>query len=688
MHIMKRLTIIFGALALLLGVVNVQCEARHSILTALSDTTALVPTEEMVKEAQVVTSVLDRTHYRKVPLNDSLSVAIFDNYIDALDRYKVYFLQSDLDEFEEYKTELDDAIREGDLTIPFTIYNRYRKRFDERLQVADSLSQVEYDFTIDEYYDSERNEGPWAASAEELDEVWRKIIKSQALSYRLAGKEWEEIHENLEKRYDRLDDSMDKAKASDVFQSFMNAYTTAYDPHTSYFTPATRDNFEIAMSKSLEGIGASLQTDGDYTKVANIIAGGPAFKSKLLQKADRIIGVAQGEDGEMVDVIGWRIDDVVKLIRGDKGSIVRLSVLKASDGANAVPVEIELVRDEVKLEDQVAKSKMVPFTQGEKTYNIGVITIPDFYMDFKAMQAGDPNYNSTTRDVKRLIQELEADGMDALVIDLTYNGGGSLTEAIDLTGLFIPKGPVVQVKNTDGSVQTGDDEDGMEFYEGPMAVVVNRFSASASEIFAGAIQDYQRGLVIGERTYGKGTVQNLVDLNRVIRGANTELGELKITLAKFYRVTGSSTQHKGVMPDISLPSEFGEEEFGESSNPSALPWDQIEASRFKATRQIDPGSLENLRNKYQDWLQSDEELIALAKDIEESRKARNETRISLNLEKRKEELGEDAAEPEELVIAGELDEEEEDEEKEEKLDPYVKESVRILSEWVRMNDKS
>lgn len=677
----------FFLLLLLVSNLLVQCQARHSEYTLVADTTYLSPTPALEQEAQLIVQVLDRAHYRKLPINDSLSAVVLTSYLESLDPYKAYFLQSDIDSFEQYRHRLDDDVKAGNLSAAFDIYNTFRKRFDERIQVIDSLTQLEYDFTTDEYYEADRKEASWAKNDGELDELWRKIIKSQSLSYMIANKEWPEINTNLQKRYAQIKKSIEQQKSVDVFQVYMNAFTESYDPHTSYFSPRTAENFNINMSKSLEGIGATLTTDGDYTKVADVVAGGPAFKSKLILKDDRIVGVAQGEKGEMVDVIGWRLDDVVQLIRGPKGSKVRLSILKASDGVNALPVEITILRDKIKLEEQQAKAKLVPYTQAGKTYKIGVITIPDFYMDFAAAQKGDPNYTSTTRDVKRLIGDMQKKGMDGLVIDLTFNGGGSLTEAIELSGLFIPSGPVVQVRNADGSVNTGDDPDPSVVYDGPLAVVINRFSASASEIFAGAIQDYKRGIVIGEQTFGKGTVQNLVDLERLVGKTDQQLGQLKITLAKFYRVTGSSTQHKGVTPDIELPSEFSASEFGESSYPSALPWDQIKSSKFKETKVINDRTLAQLRNSYQNRLKNDTDLVALSENINLSKQVRQETRISLNLDKRKQEIEErkkklgDKKTLEGQINSFELDDPEAEQTMED-TDPYVKESVRILSELI------
>ncbi len=416
---------------------------------------------------------------------------------------------------------------------------------------------------------------------------------------------------------------------------YMNTITESYDPHTNYFSPKAADLFKQQMSLSLEGIGARLQTENDYTKVAEVISGGPAEKSKLIKAGDRIIGVAQGNEGEVVDVIGWRIDEVVKLIKGPKGTTVRLEILPAETGITGPSKVITLIRDKIKLEDQRAKKTVIDHRVNGKDLKFGVITLPSFYMDFEAYQKGDPNYTSTTRDVKRLIEELKADKVDGLALDLRNNGGGSLAEAIDLTGLFIKEGPVVQVKNSANKIEVGNDDDSSIAYSGPLIVLTNRFSASASEIFAGAIQDYHRGVIVGESTYGKGTVQTVVDLNRFIKNPEDKLGELKITFQKFYRVTGSSTQHKGVTPDLELPTALDSEQFGESSNLSALPWDEIKGTLYKKTPLVDDRTVANLNKLYQDRLKTDVRLERFVEETDEIRKSYKETRISLNEATRK-----------------------------------------------------
>lgn len=608
----------------------------------IADTTQFKPKPVYGKEAKVIAYLLDNNHYRKIRLNDSLSSVILDKYIKALDGNKSYFLASDLAGFEKYRKQIDDLTRSENVEPAYAIYNVFRKRFLERLDYAlkDLVSQ-NFDYSADEYYETDRDKEPWAKSAAELNDVWRKVVKSQALSLKLAGKKPEEIQKTLTERYERLLKTYTReVNSEDVFEMYMNSITEAYDPHTNYFSPAGADRFKQSISLSLEGIGARLQNDNDYTKVVEIIPGGPAEKSNLVHPNDRIIAVAQGEAGAFVDVVGWRLDDVVKLIKGPKGTKVKLQILPAETGINGPAKEIILVRDKIKLEDQQAKKKVVEFNQNGKNLRLGVITLPSFYMDFEAYQKGDQNYNSTTRDVQRLIKELQVEGIDGIALDLRNNGGGSLNEAIDLTGLFIKDGPVVQVKNSADRIEVGTDDDPSVVYNGPLVVLTNRFSASASEIFAGAIQDYHRGVVVGESTFGKGTVQTVIDLGRFINEPDTEVGNLKLTFQKFYRVTGSSTQHKGVTPDISLPTYLSAEQFGESSNPSALPWDEIRGTLYQKTPVINDRVLAGLNKSYKDRLQKDEALNLFVKETEEARKSLLQTKVSLNETIRKKEMEE------------------------------------------------
>ncbi|MEO9474671.1 MAG: carboxy terminal-processing peptidase [Cyclobacteriaceae bacterium] len=675
----------------------------------------LSPKPEHPIETTVIVSLLNNYHYQKILINDSLSSVVFDNYFESLDPNKSYFLAHDLEYFERYRNDLDDAILDGNLDFGYQVFTLYRGRALERIDYVYTLLEKGFDFDQEEYLENDRSEEPYATTREELNEIWRKIIKNQAISYKLAGKEWDDIAVSLKKRYDRIEKALRQYNSEDVYQSYINAFTSAYDPHTDFFSPMDRDNFKIEMSKSLEGIGARLTQQLDYTVVADIIPGGPAYKSKYLQKDDKIIGVAQGEDGEFEDVIGWRLDDVVQKIRGPKGSIVQLQILKGDEELGSLPDTLRLVRDKIKLEESSAKAEIIPIIEGNKTYSLGVITLPSFYIDFEERGKGVKDYKSTTRDVKNLISDLKQQGIDGLMIDLRYNGGGSLDEAISLTGLFIPNGPVVQVRNPINMVDVHEDpDDGDVFYDGPLAVLVNRYSASASEIFSGAIQDYKRGIIVGENSFGKGTVQNLIglernvanEINREIRRKNLDdeemeklvamrsgilsgdfsVGQLKLTLAKFYRVTGSSTQRMGVAPDIDFPSPYDPADVGEGSRPNALPWDEIESSKFRPTNQVSDELIGKLRKVYMEDLENDEDLRALVEDIEKVKKMREQNSISLNYNERKSEKEKDKVDELSTSLEdGEVTTVDEEEKVEDKLseDPYLKEGLKLLVELSR-----
>jgi len=650
----------------------------------------LEPKSYYSEETEIINTLISRYHYRKLKLDDSLSSGIFNRYIKALDHNKSYFLQSDIDEFEKYKTSFDDFLLEGDLKAAYDIFRRYKERANDRFDYVEKIIDQKFDFTIDEYYERDRENAPWPESDEEANDIWRKRIKNDALNLKLAGKSEDSIAITLKRRYENYRRAIDQYNSEDIYQLFMNSYTESVDPHTNYLSPMTSENFKINMSLSLEGIGAQLQQDGDYIKVVDIIAGGPAALSNKLKRNDKIIGVAQDEDGEMVDIIGWRVTDAVKLIRGPKGTTVRLLIISGDAGINAIPKEITLVRDKVKLEEQAAKKEILEINHNNVNYKIGVIEIPTFYSDFEAQQRGDKNYRSTTRDVKKILEELKEEKVDGIIVDLRNNGGGALSEAIDLTGLFIKDGPVVQVRNSDGSIQIGADNDPEIVYDGPLAVLVNRFSASASEIFSGAIQDYERGIIIGEQTYGKGTVQNLIDLNRLIQSANDKLGQLKVTIAKYYRINGGSTQSLGVIPDIQFPSAFDPDEFGESSQESALPWDEIKPTKYKPAGNI-KDFLSLLREKHKQRIEQNNEFDYLMDDIEEMKLAKERNLISLNEEVRRKEMKEEEEEKfrrenERRKVKGIklLDKGEEIKESSAPDDLYLEESARILADLVAM----
>jgi carboxyl-terminal processing protease len=635
-----------------------------------NDTLTLKAKPTYGKEALVVSYILDNNHYRKIKLNDSLSSKILDAYLKGLDNNKTYLLASDIKAFEKYRFTIDDLTRKEDVSPAYDIYTVFAKRTKERLDfVLNDLVKRDFDYSTDEYYETERESQAWAKTPEELNEVWRKIIKSQALSLKLANKSKEEITSTLKSRYERLVKTFSQFNSEDIFGIYMNAITEAYDPHTNYLSPRASDFFNQSMSLSLEGIGAQLQTDNDYTKIVRILPGGPAEKSARLNVNDLITAVAQGDKGEFVDIVGWRIDDVVKLIKGPKGTTVRLQFVPATTGTGGPQQEITLIRDKIKLEDQAAKKSVINYQSNGRNMKLGVITLPTFYMDFEAYQKGEADYRSTTRDVRNLIAELQKEGIDGVVMDLRNNGGGSLEEAIQLTGLFIKNGPVVQVKSSNNQVVVYDDEDQKVLYGGPLVVLTNRFSASASEIFAGAIQDYQRGVIVGESTFGKGTVQKVLELGRFI-DSSAPVGELKLTFQKFYRVAGSSTQHKGVTPDVKLPSALGPDQFGESSNPSALPWDVIKSTNFQKATNVNGKVIADLNKAYQERVKFDPSLKKYILETEELKQNLAQTRVSLNETKRKAEI-----------------EEQKKREATEKLDTKIKNKENVPTDVLKLDDE-
>lgn len=552
-------------------------------------------------------------HYQKPAINDQFSSNAFDNYIKDLDPSKVYFLKSDIAEFEKYRYVIDESIFSGDVKPGFEIFNRYQQRLQERINYAFSLlnDSTQFNFAANDSFMIERENAAFANSIDELNALWKLKLKYECLPSKVQGKDFKTYSETIRKRYDNLLKLSSKTKSEDVFQLYANSLTELADPHTNYYSPRASADFNTQMSLSLEGIGATLQTENEYTKIREVVKGGPADKSKKIHAGDRIIGVAQG-DSDIVNVVDWRLDDVVSLIRGKKGTIVRLEIIPASEPNKTKIIEIK--RDKIVLEDQSAKSSIKEITRDGKTYKYGVISLPTFYIDFAAARKGDPNYKSTTRDVKKLITELKKQKVDGLIVDLRNNGGGSLQEAVELTGLFIKTGPVVQVKDGAGGLKDETDRNPEIFYDGPLTVLVNRFSASASEIFAAAMQDYGRGVVIGEKTYGKGTVQNMVAVNEFVQYNGKPLGEVKLTIAKFYRITGSSTQHRGVIPDVELPSLYAAKEFGEDASKFALPWDQINPTKYEPVNLV-TNKLGDIRSKHMQRMSNNKEYQYLQQDI-------------------------------------------------------------------------
>jgi len=602
----------------------------------------LEPMAEHGKVSKEIVNAMRFYHYKEQVFDDSLSALIFDNFFKSLDGNRVYFLQEDLDKFMPHRLQLDDELKNGDVLFAFDVYNVYNQRVDERISYALSIADKPNDYTSDETFSFDRQKAPWFSSRTDLDGYWTKKIKYETLNLKLAGKEEKQTEETISKRYTNFRTQMQKQRSEDVFQLYMNALTEAVEPHTSYFSPRTAESFKITMSNSLEGIGATLRTEGEYTKIVETVKGGPADKSKQLHKDDRIVAVGQDEKGEMEDIIGWRIDDVVAKIRGAKGSLVRLEVLPADASPGGPTKIVRIIRDKVKLEEQSAKSEIINLKENGKAYKIGIIDLPSFYLDYEAMQRGEKDYKSTTGDVTKILKNFQKEGVDGVIMDLRSNGGGSLYEAVELTGLFIDNGPVVQVRDAQGTVEVKKDEPGVT-YGGPFMVMTDRFSASASEIFAGAIQDYGRGLVVGNTTYGKGTVQNLLDINRLIPRETAKLGQIKMTIAKFYRITGSSTQHKGVTPDISFPEIYSAEDYGESAEKTALPWDKIGETSYSKVQDLS-SSILILKNLHDERMNSSEDFKFMLQDIQDFNKRKEEKSVSLNEEKLKAERDEDKKE--------------------------------------------
>jgi len=597
----------------------------------------LAPVARHEKIGQLVTEFIQKSHYRHAAVDDELSSSVLDRYIEALDSNRMYLLESDVAAFEQYRYELDDMVRSEPLDPVFDMFEVYRTRVRERLNYALLQLEAEPDFTLAEEYAFDREDLPWAQTSAELDEIWRKRVKNDALGLALADKDWTETQEVLEKRYSRFLKRMDQVKSDDVFETFMNAFAHTLDPHSSYLSPRNSEEYRIQMSLSYFGIGASLQIEDDYVMIINIIPGGPAAMDGVLQPNDKITAVAQGEDGELVDVVGWRLDDVVQMIRGPADTVVRLQIMPAGALPGAEEKVISMTRNQVKLEEQAAKSKVISMPRDGREWSIGVIEVPSFYRDYRALSNGDKDYTSTTKDVKRLIGELEEQGIDGLVIDLRDNGGGHLTEATALSGLFIDNGPVVQLRNSNGRISRLDDPDPVPrvAYNGPMAVLVNRFSASASEIFAAAIQDYARGVIIGQQTFGKGTVQNLYSLDQYVRRPEDEgLGQLTLTIGKYYRVTGESTQHRGVDPDIVLPSHIDASVVGESVRDSALPWDTIRTTKFRAGEPLD-STIDTLTASYISRSKEDPDFQSLLEGIRDIEEVRARKTVSLNMDARR-----------------------------------------------------
>ena len=614
------------ALALLLGFQPSMVPASPA--TPDNDWSYLQPHREQVIASLNIVELLKRHHYSKPPLNDARSAEIYDGYLKALDPSRSFFTAADVAGFNAWRTQFDDFLKSGNLEPGFSMYRKALERQGLRLDYTIALLKQglkDMDFSVDEELMVDRDKAPWPKDQAELKDLWRKRLKDEVLRLKISGKTPENIRELLLKRYTNQRSRLAQTRSEDVFQTYINAFAQSYDPHTQYLSPDNAANFDINMSLSLEGIGAVLQNDNEYVQISRLVPAGPAEKSNQLNPADKIIGVAQANE-DMVDVTGWRLDEVVKLIRGPRGTVVRLEIIPASNAPNDQTSKIvSITRDAVKLEEQAAHSSILHLKDNGRDYKLGVIELPAFYMDFKALRAGDRDYKSTTRDVKKLIAGLQKENIDGLVIDLRNNGGGSLQEATELTGLFIKEGPTVLVRNSDGRVDVLADETNDLYYRGPMAILVNRLSASASEIFAGAMQDYHRALIVGGQTFGKGTVQSIQPLNH---------GELKLTLAKFYRVSGQSTQDQGIVPDITYPASVDTKKIGESALPHALPWDSIRPA-INAERNPFQPLLAELRNRHLERIQNNPDFIYTRNRLALAEELARETSVSLNEAKRR-----------------------------------------------------
>jgi carboxyl-terminal processing protease len=600
----------------------------------------MAPTDVQAATTTLVYGLLSDSRYAYRPrvLNDQLSAEIYRRYIESLDSDKLFFTQADMTRFAAYRSELDDAIKNQDLKPAYEIFNLYTRRVDERAAYARSLLAKPFDFSVKESWAYDREKASWATDTAALNEIWRKYVKNDALRLKLAGRSQDEIRKTLDKRYATIGQRVHELRGDDVFENFMNAYATSIDPHTSYMSPRSAENFNMQMRLSLEGIGAVLQRQDEFVVIRTIVPGGPVAMGGKIKVGDRVSAVGQGDKGPMTDVVGWRIDDVVDLIRGKKGTKVRLDVIPADVGVDGPHKQVTIIRDKVKLEEQAASKSIIDV--GGK--HIGVITLPGFYLDFEAARRGEADARSATSDVAKLLGELKAQHVDGVVMDLRENGGGSLVEAVELTGLFIDKGPVVQVRESGGRVQVESDDQRGVAWDGPLAVLVNRSSASATEIFAAAIQDYGRGLIVGEPTFGKGTVQNLIDLDRWPSKQGAQFGQVKLTIAQFFRIDGDTTQHAGVVPEIQFPVTVDATEFGESTFDNALPATKIAMAPHSNLGNFAP-LVPTLIKDHDSRVKGDKEFSWWSQDVAQFRADRDRKLISLNEADRRAERQRDEA---------------------------------------------
>lgn len=594
---------------------------------------------ERISSANAV--ALSQFHYGKIPLDDVLSERVYSLYLNSLDPQHVYFLQSDIDKFDQHKYVFDDYLRKAELDFPFDMYNTLIQRLDERQTAVNQLIDRDFDFTTKEEILINRKDEAYAKTFQELDEIWYQRIKNELVNLLVSDEELtlDEARAKLKKRYASRHERLMQVDEEDIFEIYMNTVALAFDPHSGYLSYRTMENFNINMSLSLQGIGTVLRQDDDGISIMEVVPGGPADQTNQLVIGDQLIGVAQGDDGEFLDIVGMRLDHVVDKVRGKKGTVVRLQIM-GNKGKGPEKV-VRIVRDQVKLEQQAAKSDVKEIKKGDQTQKIGVITLPAFYSDFEGSKGGEKEFRSTTRDIKKLVKELQdKDKIDGLVIDLRGNGGGSLEEVINLSALFIePKKTVVQVKNYNGSIETRNSTQEKKIYDGPLMVITDRLSASASEIFAGSIQDQARGLIVGNTTFGKGTVQSLLPLEGWL-AKSEKPGQSKVTIAMFYRANGESTQEKGVEPDVVLPQIYNPADIGESKEKYVLPWDQIPASKDLVLSQSLEQYAEPLQKEHDERLKTDEKLKIFQAQRDKIQELWDVKTLSLNLDERRKELKE------------------------------------------------
>ena len=635
-------------LVLVLGA-TLACHATPTKPIKVVGSNDLQPDIRQSVVAKEVAELISRYNYKKVDLNDSISEVVYKSYLKKLDEGHNYLLASDVQDFDKYKDLLDDDMKSGNLNDIFYMFNVFQKRYLDRIKF--SIAQVDdnFDFTKDETFTYDRETLPWLATQADMDDLWTKRVKYDLLNLKLADKDMTKNRATLKKRYQDLLSQSNKLTNQEVFQSYMDAFTEAIDPHTNYFNPFQASQFNMEMSRSLEGIGATLQSVNEYITIETLVHGGPADKSHQISVKDRIVGVAQGATGEFQNIVGWNINNAIGLIRGPKGTTVKLQMLPAEAAVGSKPKIVEMVRDKIVLTEDLAKSEVRTYNNNGKTVKIGIINVPAFYVDNNAAQSGATNYHSTTRDVKLILDSLKNQNVDGIVIDLREDGGGSLAEAISLTGLFIKNGPVVQVRDTRNQVEVDSDDDPSIAYSGPLAILVDRFSASASEIFSGALQDYGRALILGTQTYGKGSVQNEIEMDKVISptladmvakvtggakaaptgGSESEFGQLNLTIAKFYRITGNSTQRHGVTPDIEFPSVIPLDKYGEDTEPSAMPFDVIAKSDYTKFGDLSP-VIPQLKKLHDQRMSTSNSYKYLLEDVAEFKKHDDEKSVPLN----------------------------------------------------------